>query len=135
MDRFPETNTWSLSSLLHCFLGYSFSLGMSLFYMWIIWRHLEGTITVSKEPEIAKLDSLGFYFFLSFKDPFIGPDYNLNPCSTDQAKQTVAVPGPLSTALEAGVEFSLARLLCYYPAFGSTCYPHWEPSNGCTAWL
>lgn len=49
------------------------------------------------------MDLLGF-FFLSFKDPLIGPNYNLNHCNTAQAKQTVPVPGPLSTALEAGEE-------------------------------
>lgn len=75
---------------------------MSLFYTWIIWRHLEGAITISREPGIAKLDLLGFYFF-SFPQGSI-ENLTANQSSRDQARQTVPVPGPLSTALKAGAE-------------------------------
>lgn len=55
-----------------------------------------------KEPGIAKLDLLGFYFFSLPQGSL--ENLTTSQSSRDQVRQTVPVPGTLSTALKTGAE-------------------------------
>lgn len=63
-----------------------------------------------KELGIAKLDLLGFYFFSLPQGSL--ENLTASQSSRDQVRQTVPVPGTLSTALKAGAELLTSQTHC-----------------------